>query len=245
MGATLGLVVLCSACTLAQEKPPAPKKPVTNLKMPAPVIVEAQKGEATLSQHVKLGFALDLADKILGGNWDVKGKVATLEAEKVSFITDQGENGNLVFSLPGKLTLSIAAGEPLSIKRTSRGYGAVLGYELVMTSSEKVVIAAGLLFGEMPQQVKIIEDDFALEQSQKLGQALSESKYETTYHIPVTLITDGRNIQLPLGEAQEVTIQGKKYEVVIQQSSKVVPTKEYEGVAEGSGYALEYVVISK
>ena len=84
-----------------------------------------------------------------------------------------------------------------------------------------------------------------LEQSQETGQALSESKYETTYQIAVTLIADGRNIPISVGEVHEVTSQGEPYNVIIQQSIKVVPAKEYEGVAEGSGYALEYVVISK
>ena len=44
---------------------------------------------------------------------------------------------------------------------------------------------------------------------------------------------------------RNITVLGKTYVVMIYESSKVEPTKRYEGVAEGSGYILEYVVVPK
>ena len=242
LGPTLVLVVFWTVSVLAQETPPAPKEPVSDLKMPKPVMFQELKGKANLPKQLKMGFGLDLAGKILSGNWDVKGKITAVDNEKVVFTTEKGETGNLVFRLPKGVRLSLAADELVSIKRTMRGYRAALGYKLVVANMEMLAITSGRLFGDSPQKVKIW-DGLILEQGQKLGQTLSESKYETTYQAPVYLITDGRRIQLALGEAHEVTVQRKTYKVMIHKSSKIVPTKEYENVAEGSGYVLEYVAV--
>ena len=242
-GTTLLLVVFSITLVFAQQKPPAPKEPVSNLKMPSPVKFQELKGRATLPKQGNLGFGLDLAEKVLHGNWDIKGKVTAVEADRVTFTTDKGEVGNLVFRLPKGLRLSLVANEAVSIKRTTMGYRAVLSYKLLVASSEKLVITSGRLFSDSPQKVKIW-DSLILEQDGELGQGL-KTKYETTYQVPVTLTIDGGKIELALGEAHEVIVQGKTYNVMMYQSCKVVPTKEYEGVAEGSGYVLEYVAVPK
>lgn len=119
-----------------------------------------------------------------------------------------------------------------------------MGYDLVVANPERLVIASGRLLGDSAQKIKIL-DGLALEQGRELGQVLIESKYETIYQVPVTVITDDKKMQLAPREALTVTVQDKAYQVMIHQSSKVVPSKEYEGVVEGSGYVLEYIAVTK
>lgn len=241
----MALVVCGTNSVFAQEKePPAPKEPVSNLIMPKPVKSQELRGRAKLPEQLKLGFALDLAEKILPGNWDFKGHVSAIDAEKVTFTTDQGQTGNLIFRLPEGFQLSLVSGDAVSIKRKTIGYSASLGYELVVASSEKLVSTSGRLFSDSAQEVSLW-DGLTLEQSQELGQVLSRSEYETIYQVPVTLSIDGRETQLIPGEASEVVDGGKTYRIMVQESSRIVPTREYEGVAEGSGYVLEYVAVPK
>jgi len=243
-GISLMLVIFSTTLVLAQEKPPAPKEPVSNLQMPQSVKVSDLKGRAVLPEQTRLGFGLDLDDKILGGNWDVKGRVTSVEPGKLAFTTGQGETGNLVYRLPEGVPLSLSADEPVSINRTTIGYKAAMGYNLVVGSTDRLVINSGLLIGELPQKVQI-GDGFTLEQDKQSGRVLIKGKYETIYQVAVNLVTDDGKIQLTTDEMHEVTVRGKTYNVMIYQSSRVVPTKEYQGLAESSGYALEYMLVPK
>ena len=241
---TLVLMALWTTFLFAQKMPPAPKEPVSDLKMPEPVLFQEIKGKATLPAQLKLGFNLDLAERIKTGNWDVNGKVAAVDSEKVVFVTERGEAGNLVFRLPEGLRLLIRTGEPVSIKRTMRGFQAALGHELVITSARRLVVSSGRLFGDSPLKVKVW-DGLTILQERELDKPLSESKYETTYQVSVTLLADGGRIQLALGTPSMVTVDGKAYTVMIKNSSKLIPNKEYEGLVEGSGYSIEYVAVCK
>jgi hypothetical protein len=63
---------------------------------------------------------------------------------------------------------------------------------------------------------------------------------------PTTLLSPkGVSTKLTIGKLTEVALQRKPYLVLVLRSSELVPTKEYEGVAEGQGYVLEYVATPK
>lgn len=235
-------LIICNTLLAQDKRPPIPKEPVTDLKMPEPVIFQEMKGQATIPKQVKLGFGLDIGNKVLVGNWDVKGRVNTVDAQKVSFITEEGDKGNLVFRLPKGLQLQLTADEPVTIKRISRGYKAALGYQLSVESKKRLVINSGRLFGDTPKRVRFPEG-MTVVQSDEPGHILSRSKFETIYQIPVILITDTQKMPLTISITNRIKAGEKTYQVMISCSINVVPTKEYEGVAESSGYVLEYVVI--
>jgi hypothetical protein len=73
----------------------------------------------------------------------------------------------------------------------------------------------------------------------------SKTKYETTYKVPVVLTTDEATVRLSVGEPGEFTFKGKKFLALVTESIETTPAKEFEGVAEGKGFSLEYVISLK
>jgi hypothetical protein len=201
-------------------------------------------GAAKFNREPRVGFALDLADRTQLGNWDIKGRVTAVEAGKFDFITEKGEAGRLFFRLPEGFQKLLASGEPVSIKRRLAGNRAAMGYDLVVSSAGRLVLGAGRLLGDSAGRVRIL-DGLVIEQGSEPGKLLARSKYEDTYLVPVALVASGRTIQLTPQEPLEVFAGGKAYRVMIQQSSRVVPSRAYEGVTEGSGYVLEYIAAPK
>jgi hypothetical protein len=232
--------------TQAQEQsPPTPQEPVTNLQMPMPVTTEAIKGRATLPEALPLGFAVDVADIVLGGDWDIRGTVLAFEDRIVSFRTDKGEIGHLVFRLPEGIRFPpLRPEQPISIQRKLRGYGPSLGYELQVTSTERLVLASGSIAGGEPQTVNL-GSRVSLQQGSERTAVLSESKYETTYQVPVVLNLDGIPRELPIGRSIEFSADGAGYLLMVTQSNEVRPTKEQEGSDVSTGYNLQYVLALK
>lgn len=238
------LAISCSVGAIAQDKPPAPKDAATELKMPNTVRAEKLKGIATLPDQVKLGFGLDLEGQKLPADWDIRGIATAVSDDKISFTTDKDETGNLVFRLPKGLSLALAQNDSISILRKTKIYGPTLDYGLLVSSSGKLVVASGRIHGESPQRAEVW-NDVRLVQSGELGSTLSESQYETTYEVPVSLLSENRSIQLTIGEAHGFIVRGETCNVMVRFSHKVVPAEGQEGVFEGSGYTLEYIAVRR
>lgn len=238
------IVVDCSFIIPQEKNPPAPKKPVSELKMPEPIRSQEIKGLASIPEGIKIGYALDLSNMILMGNWNIQGKVAAINHEKISFVTEKDEKGNFVYRLPEKFELSINSGESIDINRLLIGFEASLGFQLLIQSKNNIILGAGRINDKSPQIIKVT-NGITLQQSKEQGKVLSESDFETIYDVPITLITDGRSTELKQGKAQDIKLGEKTLRILVYQSQEIIPSEKYEGVSEGSGYILEYVVITK
>ncbi len=242
---TVAYLHFFSTAVFAQEKtPPKPKEPSTILRMPNRVTVQEVKGRATLPEQLSHGFALDVAEKVLAGNWDVAGKVIALENGTVAFRTEKEETGHFVFRLPKGMKFIPKPNQQISIKRAVEGYAGNLGHKTHLTSENDLILASGRLYGDRPREVSILQK-LSLRQISDRPQVASETKYETTYKVPVVLTSDGATVRLSIGEPAEFTIKGRKFLALVTESSETIPAKEYEGVAEGRGYTLEYVISLK
>lgn len=237
-------IVIPSTVYAQNHKPPPPKEPVSDLHMPKPVTPVIVKGKATLPEQLRLGFALDVGAEILGGNWDFAGKITEIEKNRIGFVTDQGKTGNFLYRFPLPTRLPVRPGNSIIVKREIVGHRAALGYRLLVTSSATMIIASGRLFDESPHTVKVFER-LSISQSPILGRAISKSRFETIYDVPVKISGDGDSIEVNSGRTGEVIIQDKLYLVHISRSTSVKPSRRYEGIAEGSRYALEYIVFPK
>jgi hypothetical protein len=229
----------------AQEKtPPAPKVPSSTLKLPKPVKAGEIRGRASLPENAKTGFALDLAGKVVPGNWDVKGKVSSVEAERIMFVSERGDSGSLVFRMPKGMKLSIAQNDPVRIRRTMKGTEGNLGHEVLLESGAKMVAAAGRLYGSGPLTATIASG-VSVEQGKGQYKLLAASEYDTTYQVPLTLKAGGKTTILEPTGSKEATIGGRGQMVNVVESIRVVPSKKHESTSEGAGYTLEYVIASK
>ena len=94
----------------------------------------------------------------------------------------------------------------------------------------------------MPRQV-LLPKGMKILQTKGPGRILSKSKYEITKQIPVVFAAEGRNVPLEPGKAQQVMAGRNNFKILISSSIHVAPTPAFEGVAEGSGYILEYLFI--
>jgi hypothetical protein len=221
--------------------PPIPKEPAATLQMPPSVRAEEKRGQATLPEELKLGFAIDLADRVVSADLDIQATIKNIENRTVVFQTDKGETGHLVYRLPPEIPLSLKVGQPINIKRKFRGFEMSAGYELAITSEGNPLLASGRVSGDKPLEIRIGKD-LVLRQVEEQRLVGSQSKYETTYQIPVVLNANNAMTAASIGKPAELGVEGKSFIALIMESARIVPTKEYEGVAEGRGYTLEYVV---
>lgn len=229
----------------AQDKtPPKPKEPSSTLHMPNPVTVKPLQGSATLPEGVQHGYAVDVADRILTGNVDIKGRVTALESGRLVFATDKQQTGHLVYRLPRGMTLKLKTNDDFSLTRTMTGRGASLGYGLLLTGGKDLTLASGRVNGDIPNNITIVAG-LTLRQAQDRSKKAAEGRYETTYNAPVTLVSDGQAKRLTTGEPTEFAFKGKTYLVMIRESSEIVPTKEKEASSEGQGFTLEYAITLK
>jgi hypothetical protein len=242
---TVAYLLFLSTAVFAQEKtPPKPKEPSTILRMPNPVTVQEMKGRATLPEQLSHGFAIDVAEKVLSGNWDVRGKVIALENGTVAFKTEKEETGHLVFRLPKGMRFIPKPNQQISIKRAVQGFGGSLGHMTRLTSENELILASGRLYGDRPREGSVFQK-LSLRQVSDRTQVASKTKYETTYKVPVVLTSDGASVRLSIGEPAEFTFAGRKFLALVTESSETIPAKEYEGIAEGKGFSLEYVISLK
>lgn len=243
--ACLTFLPSCASNETPEQTPPKPKEPATILSMPAAIEPEVVRGKASLPEELVLGFALDVGDTVLAGDWDVVASVIGLENRTVIFKTEKGEIGHLVYRIPKGMQFPLLEPkQPISIKRNLRGYEASLGYQLQVTSEDALMLSSGRIFGGKPQEAAISQR-LLLQQIPDKATVLSESKYETIYQVPVYLIVDKKPVELKLGELTEFMLDGKIFLIMVTESSNVIPNEEYKGVVEGKGYALEYVLVLK
>ena len=229
----------------AQDKtPPKPKEPSSTLHMPNPVTVKPLQGSATLPEGVQHGYAVDIADRILTGNVDVKGRVTALEAGRLVFTTEKQETGHLAYRLPRGMALKLKHNDQFSLTRTMVGRGVTLGYTLLITGGKDLMVASGRAFGDTPNNLTILPG-LVLRQVQDRTKVSAQGRYETTYATPATLTSDGQTKRLTTGEPAEFTSKGKTYLLMIRESSETVPAREKEGVSEGQGFTLEYAITLK
>jgi len=235
-------VIISFTSILAQVNPNAPKVAVSNLAYPDPVIHQETKGAANLPEQLTLGFSLELEGILVTGNWDIQGKIVSTDSSRISFITESNQKGNLVYRIPREMTIVLKDGDPISIKRIMKGFQSSLGYELAIKSFDYLHIYSGKMFSEEPLKIKI-SDDLSLYQDEVNERVLNESKYETFYMVPVELISDQDSRVITVGQTHREAFQDIAYSVFVKNSSRTLPAKEYEGLAEGSGYALEYLIV--
>jgi len=221
--------------------PPTPEVASSELKLPDAIKAGDVKGQATLPDQLRLGFALDIAGIIPSGDWDIQATVTSIENRVLAFRTEQGETGRLVYRLPKEMQLPIKLGQPISIKNKIIAFEVSQGYALLLTSEDNSVLASDHLLGQQPLEAKPLEG-LSLRQLGEQKTVLNQSKFDTIYQVPVSLSAGGQPINIPMGKSTEVKLNGKSFLLMVTESTESIPTKEYAGVAEGRGYILEYVI---
>lgn len=241
IGLLLLVLSFCAVASAATKTPPIPKEPISDLKMPAPLVDQVVEGKASLSPTTRLGFALDLDREVLVGDWKVEGRVTAVDAQKMTFTTADGKEANLVFRWPKEFEMPLGANELVTVHRTAQPYQGAMEDKVSIERDGGLAVNYGRVFGAEPKQI-LLSEDVKIEQTKDFGSILSDSKYETTRQIPVVFIAEGRSVLLEPGKTQQIRVAGAKFKVLISKSIHVAPTPAFEGVAEGSGYVLEYVL---
>lgn len=230
--------------TFAQTTPPVPEKPSSTLQYPEPVIDDKITGRAVIPAAISQGFAVDLAGKVLTGNWDIKGRVLAIEKGEILLKTEKQETGRFVYRLPKSARLPVKVDQQISILKTLKGFEGTLGYIVRVDLNNSIALASGRIFGNKPIEVKILEE-LSLKQVSGKEEIISNSKFEKMSKIPVLLQIKKEEKLFTIGEPYEFDINDKKFVVIVNESSNVIPTKEYEAISEGKGYTLEYAIILK
>ncbi len=239
----IGLLLLTAIAfpvsTVALEPPPPPKQDSSELRLPDPVPYERIRAEASLPQTIPLGFAIDLDGMLVSGHWDISGEVVGLdrEARKITFITNQGDTGHLVYRLPSDLTVPLAINDPVVIKRKVQDYGIGTGYEMQITGADGWILAAGRVFGGSPRGivlrngVNIIQQEVSAE----------NDKEKFVYDVPITFSAGVRNDRLPENKIKKLNLLNTTYTIFVFESKYIAS----QDLNNSWGYMLEYAVTSE
>jgi hypothetical protein len=246
----LGLLVAVSCEKkrepVAEREPPMPETASSELEMPEPVITDDIEGEASLPEGAPRGFSADLEGNLVLGNWDVRGEVTEFEDGKITFLCDGGQTGHFVYRLPEGLCISVHPNRPISLRRPVHFYRGGMGYNLVVSSGNALVLAAGEMGGSSPEKIRIWKN-LTIEQAQDRGAVIDDNKYGTTYLIPVLLKSEHqtlRHITAEIDSVVQVTVGTQRYSVLVSRSCETVPSETtYGAVLEDAGFGLEYIVV--
>jgi hypothetical protein len=225
------------------DGPPAPEAPVSDLQLPDPVVPGDIRGEASLPDRLSLGFAMDLDGRLLGGNWSVEGNVTEVTPGRLTLVSNQQREGHFVYRLPAGLRLFMRPGQTISVQRDAHLFQSSMGYNLLVESSGELALAAGSLVGSAPREVRIRPGLFLRQIGQRAG-ILRDTKYETTYVIPLVLSVGGMDRRLQEGELTDFGFGLRDYSILVLRSSETVATENYKGIFDGGGYLLRYVLVS-
>ncbi|UCF78045.1 MAG: hypothetical protein JSW03_07980 [Candidatus Eiseniibacteriota bacterium] len=242
----LGLV-LTTSCQrkrqpTAEKEPPVPATASSELQMPDAVRSGHLEGEASVPDEIPLAFAADLAGKLLTGDWNVRGEVSAVEDGKVTFLSDHQQTGHLVYRLPAGLRILLAPNRPFSLRRDAEFYAAGLSYDLVALSAGDLIVTSGRLFGPVPQRSRIWKE-LSIRQANQREAIIGESKYGTTYSVPVLVVVEGQTTSVEVGIVEQIRLGAETYSLLVLRSCEGVPSEEYGGVFEDAGFGLEYVVV--
>jgi hypothetical protein len=247
-GCTLGRGGVASAQDAQGSQPkkkttlPKPQDTSTTLRLPEAVRAEEAQGRASVAENATLGFAMDLNEKLVRGKWDVRATVTGVDERAVAFRTDKGEAGRLAYRLPQGMRLAVSPGQALFVKRETVGFESSQGFTLTVATQDGTLLSSGRLVGPGPLEVRVSPDS-VIRQSPERRTQVSASKYETTYSIPVVVVTPGGpSGAAVVGKLTDATVEGKGFSILVRESVLVVPAAGMRGVFDGGGYVLEYVV---
>jgi hypothetical protein len=243
--AILALAVMCRpAIGQTAKTPPKPKEPISVLKPPPGATSEKVAGRASLPAGMKVGFAVDVAESLLAGDWNLTAQVSSVKDQEIEFVTDKNQVGRLAFRLPAGMRLVAEPKQKLTISRTVAPFDLSLERRTMISVGEKNAVAEGRLFGRDPVKREIFAGA-ALEQNADSAVKVGESTYQTDYMVPVSVIVDGKRTQLKVGTPQDISVGRASCRLLIRESARTVPVKGQEGTVEGIGFALEYLVVFK
>jgi hypothetical protein len=195
-------------------------------------------------EQATLDFALDVNEELRAGDWDIRGKVTTVDGGVVMLQTEKGETARLAFKLPKGLALPLKPGEHIRIKRTVETKDAAFGWRMELTKGNEMLVEAACTFGKEPQKQRGTQGIVIAQKTPEKEQPLHRDKYGTVYAAKVDFTTKdgvsrGANLMDP------ISLSDGHNALIVVQSAKRVPNKKGDGVLEGPRFTLEYVIAPK
>ena len=243
-----------SLLVMAQERTPAVREPLNPL-LPQPVT-----GNASLPEHIKAGFEVDLAGVILTGDWSIKGSVTGIADEKIGFRANGDESGQLVYRLPNKMRLALKTGQSIQIQHNHQISSKKLSYDMSVTSGERLVLVASrrnmmrppdyksaalLIANSGPDAIPFPQVYFWSHTDNKTLNVKSD--HGSSFNAPVNLRLGNGTIlieNVAAGQAVELVIGSQSYVFFVKSSAEFKVAPAYFGLRSG-GYMLEYFLITK
>jgi len=236
---------LLHADNIARYITTLPVHPKTaEVRMPDPVIFTGRRGRAVLPATIPMGFRMDLEGQLITGRWDVQAQVMSLENGSVTFRTRDEKAGHLVYRLPENFRLDLKRGEAISIQRTPQWKAMARGYRLEWKRGGGMIMDAGRLYGDTPIRIEL-PHGIVLGQSTASRESPFKGKYGTVSQIPLLIRYGSIERKIIAGETCSFETGGHSFKLRVLLSLYVMPVKRFLGIAEGSGFTLEYLFIEE
>ena len=122
------------------------------------------KGEAKIPEGVKFGVMCDVAGKLLIGDWKIQGVVLAVDHDTgiIMFKTNpvyvrdklrqESQPGRLAYRLPHDLTLSLAAGDPITVMHDHEMNSKRVEWDIHLSSGKKLILATSHGHDDTPPQ---------------------------------------------------------------------------------------------
>lgn len=237
-------IVVCLTATAlnAQDSPPAPRRPVTNLQLPEALFDQDIKTPAILPQGARMAFAFEMEGRARTGDLNISANITSIKDNRIELKTDKGKPAGLLFRLPGKLKLNIESGSTINLKRKVHGFKAQMGEEVLLLKNATPLLASGRFFSDRLQKIPISRG-LEIRQQSVSAEPVSVSKYESTFAVNTVLLVDGTKHILKPGEDVRFKHSGNNYLARLLNSSRTVPAEKFIGVSEGAEFSLEFVLL--
>jgi hypothetical protein len=232
---------------LQGKKAPVVANPAIELNLPtaaAATGTTSEPGPAFNAQNSnRYTYQILSDDKKLPDTSQLTATVSELTKSRLSLKTSEGKLIQMDYTLPENQALRLSVNESVSLVKKEAIQGSSLNRFLLMTANRGVVISSTTQISNKPIQVELGKGLGIRQGNYDPQKIVSDTKYDTQYNAPVTLLLNGKPTSLDPANPTSFSFNGAHYKLSLYQSRYIQPKKEFVGVSEGQGYLLNYLLL--
>lgn len=232
---------------LKGKKAPEVANQAIELNMPAALTsagTATESGPAIAAQNAnRFTYQIMSENKKLPDTSLLTGTVSELTKTRLSFKTAEGKSIMMDYTLPGNQALLLSPNESVSMIKKENVKDASYNKFLVLEGSKGIIISSTSQINNAPVRLELNRGLEIRQGDYDAKKIVSDTKYDTQFSVPVSLMLNGKLIALDPATPLIFTYNAAKYKLSVFQSRYIVPKKDFQSVSEGQGYLLNYLLL--
>jgi hypothetical protein len=232
---------------LKGKKAPQVANPAIELNMPAALATAqtgTESGPAIAAQNTnRFTYQIMSENKKLPDASLLSGTVSELTKTRLAFKTSEGKSILMDYTLPGNQALLLSSNESVSMVKKENVKDASYNKFLILKGNKGIIISSTSQINGSPIQLQLNSGLEIRQGNYDAKKIVSDTKYDTQFSVPVSLLLNGKQIPLDPANPLVFTYNAAKYKLSVFQSRYIVPKKDFQSVSEGQGYFLNYLLL--